>query len=83
MRILDSSMSYSRITIDPQQMAGVPCIRGLRIPVASVLAMLAEGIPEQEILEHYPDLEPEDIREALRYASAAVREGELPVRTPE
>ncbi len=73
-------MSYSRITIDPQQMGGSPCIRGLRIPVASVLAMLAEGIPEQEILAHYPDLEPADVRAALRYAAAVLSEGALSIR---
>lgn len=70
-------MNHARITIDPQQMGGRPCIRGLRIPVASVLAMLAEGIREQEILDGYPDLELEDIREALRYASAVLSEGML------
>lgn len=66
-------MKFSRITIDPAQMAGVPCIRGLRIPVATVVGMLAEMTPD-EILEAYPDLEAEDIREALRYAAEAVRE---------
>ncbi len=50
-------------------MGGVPCIRGLRIPVATVVAMVADGMAEAEILRAYPDLEPEDIREALRYAA--------------
>lgn len=72
-----------RITVDPDQMAGVPCIRGLRIPVATVVGMLADGMREDEILLHYADLEPEDIREALRYASEAVRERELPLRRAE
>jgi uncharacterized protein (DUF433 family) len=75
-------MPFPRITIDPRQMGGVPCIRGLRIPVATVLKMLAAGMTEPEILKDYPDLELEDIREALRFAAAAVMEQELPVLTP-
>jgi uncharacterized protein (DUF433 family) len=58
---------------------GLPCIRGLRIPVAAVVEMVSEGMTEPEILNAYPDLEAEDIREALRYAAEAVRERELPV----
>ena len=72
-------MEYSRITVDPAQMGGVPCIRSLRIPVATVVGMVAEGMPEKEILEAYPDLLQADIREALRYAAEAVRERELPL----
>lgn len=72
-------MEYTRVTVDPAQMGGVPCIRGLRIPVATVVALLAEGADEKEILGDYPDLQPEDIREALRYAAEAVRERELPL----
>ncbi|MGH8513361.1 MAG: DUF433 domain-containing protein, partial [Gammaproteobacteria bacterium] len=60
---------------------GLPCIRGLRIPVATVVGMLANGMREDEILEAFPDLEHEDIREALLYAAEAVRERELPVVT--
>jgi len=56
----------------------VPCIRGLRIPVATVIEMVAQGMSEAEILAIYPDLEPEDIRESLRFAAEAVRERELP-----
>jgi uncharacterized protein (DUF433 family) len=52
-------------------MAGVPCIRSLRIPVATVLRMLAGGLTERDILIEYPDLEIEDIREALRYTAAS------------
>jgi uncharacterized protein (DUF433 family) len=70
---------YSRITIDPDQMGGVPCIRGLRIPVATVLDMLAEGLSEADILEAYPDLEHGDLQEALRFAAETVRERELPL----
>ncbi len=73
------AMTFERITVDPQQMGGVPCIRGLRIPVATVVGMIADGMKEQEILEAYPDLELGDIRAALRYAAEAVRERELPL----
>ncbi len=76
-------LRFSRITVNPEQMGGVPCIRGLRIPVATILAMLAEGMTEQEILAAYPDLEPEDIKEALRFAAEALQERQLPlVRVP-
>ena len=60
-------------------MGGVPCLRGLRIPVATVVAMVAEGMTEAEILAAYPDLQREDIVEALQYAAEAVRERELPL----
>jgi uncharacterized protein (DUF433 family) len=62
-----SEVQFTRITINPTQMGGVPCIRGLRIPVATVLDMVAEGMEAPEILKAYPDLEAEDIREALRF----------------
>jgi uncharacterized protein (DUF433 family) len=72
-------MKFERITVNPNQMGGVPCIRGLRIPVATVVGMIADGMTEEEILKAYPDLEHEDIQEALRYAAEAVRERELPL----
>lgn len=74
-------MRFTRITANPNQMGGVSCVRGLRVPVATVVAMVAEGMSEKEILEAYPDLEPEDVREALHYAAEAVRERELPLLT--
>jgi len=70
---------FTRITVNPDQMGGIPCIRGLRIPVATVVGMVSEGMAEADILKAYPDLESADIREALRYAAEAVRERELPV----
>lgn len=70
---------FPRITINPRQMGGVPCVRGLRIPVATVLGMLAEGMTEAEILKDYPDLEPGDIRECLRFAAETVGDREAPV----
>jgi uncharacterized protein (DUF433 family) len=72
-------MKFERITVNPKQMDGLPCIRGLRIPVATVVGMVAEGMTEDEILKAYPDLEREDIRDALRFAAEAVRERELPL----
>ncbi|MGD9617798.1 MAG: DUF433 domain-containing protein [Alphaproteobacteria bacterium] len=72
-------MKFTRITVDPRQMGGVPCMRGLRIPVATVVAMVADGMTETEILAAYPDLQREDIAEALRYAAEALRERELPL----
>jgi uncharacterized protein (DUF433 family) len=72
-------MKFTRITVDPRQMEGVPCIRVLRIPVATIVAMVADGMSTEEILKAYPDLRPEDVREALKYAAEAVRERELPL----
>jgi len=69
-----------RITVDPKQMNGVPCIRGLRIPVATVVGMVAEGMTPDEILRSFPDLESEDVHASLLYAAEAVRERELPLR---
>jgi uncharacterized protein (DUF433 family) len=72
-------MDFKRITVKPDQMDGIPCIRGLRIPVATIVGMVADGMTDREILIAFPDLEPEDIREALHYAAEAVRERELPL----
>jgi uncharacterized protein (DUF433 family) len=72
-------MKFTRITVGPHQMGGVPCLRGLRIPVATVVGMVADGMTEAEILSAYPDLQREDIAEALCYAAEAVRERELPL----
>ena len=70
---------FERITVDPAQMGGVPCVRHLRIPVATVLRSLAGGRTEREIVSEYPDLQTEDIRECLRFAAASAMEGELPL----
>lgn len=72
-------MKFTRITANPKQMGGAPCIRGLRVPVATVVGMIADGMTHAEILKAYPDLEAADIREALQYAAEAVRERELPL----
>jgi uncharacterized protein (DUF433 family) len=72
-------MVFKRITVNPLQMGGMPCIRSLRIPVATIIGMVADGMNEEEILQAYPDLERQDIKEALQYAAEAVRERELPL----
>jgi uncharacterized protein (DUF433 family) len=79
---MEMPMKFTRITVDPRQMGGVPCIRGLRIPVATVVGMVADGMTTKDILAAYPDLEREDIPEALHYAADAVRERELPLTLP-
>ncbi len=73
---------FERITVDSAQRGGMPCVRGLRIPVATVLRLLAGGLSEQAILSEYPDLELEDIRECLRYAAVSASERELPLPRP-
>lgn len=73
-------MKIERVSVDHRVMGGVPCIRGTRIPVATVIAMLADGMTMAEIVADYPQLVDNDIRDALRYAAAAVDERELPVR---
>ncbi len=67
-------MTFERITINPDVMGGLPCIRGMRMPVATVVGMVADGMPVAEILDDFPDLEAEDIAEALRYAEEDERE---------
>lgn len=74
-------MRLTRITVDPKQMGGVPCIRGLRIPVATIVSMVADGMSHDEILRAYPDLVAEDVREALVLAAETLRERELPLTT--
>ncbi len=73
------AVEFTRITIDAKRMGGVPIIRSLRIPVATVVDMVADGMSEAEILQAYPDLEAPDIKEALQFAAEAVRERELPL----
>ena len=61
-----------RITVDPEQCGGRPCIRGMRIRVIDVLDLLASGLSHEEVLLEFPDLEPEDIRACLRFASQRI-----------
>lgn len=78
----EARMRFTRITVNPKQMGGVPCIRGLRILVATVVGMVADGMKEAEIVEALADLDVDDVREALRYAAEAVRVRELPLVAP-
>lgn len=68
---------WGRITIEPKIMAGKPVIRGTRIPVELIVRMLAQGIPEVEILQEYPRLQPDDVRAALAYAARTLAEEEI------
>ncbi len=72
-------MLFPRITVEHDKMGGVPCIRGLRIPVATIVGMFANGMELKEILSEYPDLEKDDVFEALAYAAEAVNERQLPL----
>jgi uncharacterized protein (DUF433 family) len=75
-------VTFARITVEPDKMGGQPCIRGLRVPVATVVAMVADGMTTAEILDDMTDLEAEDVAEALRYAAEALRERQLPLQQP-
>ena len=74
-------MSFERISVDHRVMGGVPCIRGTRMPVATIVGMVSEGMSTEEIVAEFPQLEGEDIRAALQYAAAAVDVRELPLRS--
>lgn len=71
--------NYKRINIDPNKMGGVPCIRNLRMPVATIIEMLAEGYDPELIIKEHPELEIEDIKESLRFASELLRYREFPL----
>jgi uncharacterized protein (DUF433 family) len=73
-------MTFDRITVDADLMGGVPTIRGLRMPVATVVSMVADGMTVDEICADLPDLSAADVTEALRYAAETVRERRLPLR---
>lgn len=72
-----SALDVARITAEPSKMGGIPCIRSLRIPVSTVVGLVANGLTIEEILEDYPDLEREDVRAALTFAAAAVGSSHL------
>lgn len=72
-------MRHERITIESEKMGGLPCIRGLRIPVTTVVGLLTAGETHEQILADYPELEDADILAALAYAAEAVQERELPL----
>jgi uncharacterized protein (DUF433 family) len=70
---------FDRITMDPEKCFGKPCIRGLRMPVASVLAYLSGGMSIEEMLKEWPELEREDIYQALGFAAAMMEERVVPL----
>ena len=65
---------FDRITLDPNKCCGKPCIRGMRMPVASILSYLSSGMSVEEILTEWPELEVEDIYQALGYAALSMEE---------
>jgi uncharacterized protein (DUF433 family) len=76
------AVHFTRITVNPAQMGGVPCVRGLRIPVATVVGMVADGMSVDEVLTELPDLGAADVRESLQFAAEAVRERQVPLIIP-
>ncbi len=75
-------MDFERITVDPERMGGLPCIRDLRVTVSTVLGQLAAGRTADEVLADYPYIERADILAALEYASFVVNEREVPLARP-
>ena len=75
-------MAFERISVDPNKMGGVPCIRDLRMTVSAVLGQLAAGRTPDQVLEDYPYLERDDILAAVEYGAAAVHERDLPLTKP-
>jgi uncharacterized protein (DUF433 family) len=75
-------MAFERISVDHRVMGGVPCIEGTRIPVATVVSLVAEGQSTAEIIADFPQLSDNDVRAALLYAAEAMRERELPLLRP-
>lgn len=75
-------MAFERITVDPAQMGGLPCIRGMRVTVGAVIGQLAAGQSVDDVLANFPYLEREDVLAALEYAAAAVSERELLLTQP-
>jgi uncharacterized protein (DUF433 family) len=75
-------MAFERITVDPAQMGGLPCIRGMRVTVSTVLGQLAAGRSIEQLLADYPYLEHADVLAALEYAAAIAQEREVPLARP-
>lgn len=74
-------MAFERIQVDPRKMGGVPIIRDLRMPVATIVNMVADGRTTEQILNDFPELEVEDVRQALRFVATAVTERQVPLLT--
>jgi uncharacterized protein (DUF433 family) len=75
---MTATAAFDRITFEPGKMGGRACIRGMRITVSTIVGLVAEGETAEAILAAYPDLEPEDIRQALAYAAWLTREEVMP-----
>jgi uncharacterized protein (DUF433 family) len=73
-------MRFERIVVDHRIMGGVPCIVGTRIPVATLVSMIAEGMTTDEIAADFPQISQDDVRQALQFAAEAMREREMPLR---
>ncbi len=78
-RAYAEGVAYERITIDPNRMSGLPCIRDTRVTVSAVLGQLAAGLTIPELLADFPYLDRDDVLAALEFAAAAVQERELPL----
>jgi uncharacterized protein (DUF433 family) len=72
-------MAFERISRDPAIMGGVPCVKGTRIPVATVVAYVADGQTPQDIVRDFPQISTTDVVEALNFAAETLREGEIPL----
>lgn len=75
-------MDADRVVADHRIMGGVPCIAGTRIPVTTIVGLIAEGLSAEAVITEYPQLTLADVRAALEFAAAAVGERQLPLRTP-
>lgn len=75
-------MAFERITAEPGKMGGRPCIRGMRVTVATVLGQLAAGLTLEQVLDDYPYLEKDDVLAALEFAAAMVDYREVPLARP-
>jgi len=74
-------VELDRITVDADIMGGRPCVRGMRFPVSRIISMIAAGESELTILKNHPDLQPEDIRQALTYAAMLTDNAIVPLGT--
>ncbi len=74
-------MAFERIQVDPRKMGGVPIIRDLRMPVATIVNMVADGRTAEQILHDFPELEAEDLKQALQFAAATLNERQVPLLT--
>lgn len=72
-------MAFERIQVDPRKMGGVPIIRDLRMPVATIVNMVADGRTAEQILHDFPELEAEDLKQALQFAAATLNERQVPL----